>query len=336
MTITNPLMEQATSWADNGLGLALATVVDTWGSSPCPPGSQMVVSSHADFAGSVSGGCIETSVVSECLEIIRDGGCELLEYGVSDEQSAAAGLACGGTVRVLVEPLTADLLDVMMTPRPFVRVVELEGGAWSLVQDGSASGLDAAVVEAATASLSKERAATFEHDGRSYFIHPFVKPYRMIVIGAVRIAQALVPMAVEAGFDVTVVDPRRAFITDERFPGVAMVRDWPDVALKDLELNSHTAVVTLTHDEKPDDMALVAALRSDVFYVGSLGSRTTHAKRVERLHLFGLSEDEIKRIHAPVGLDIGARTPPEIAVSILAQVIAAKNGKDLAGKRSDK
>lgn len=336
MTITNPLMEQAKSWADNGQGLALATVVDTWGSSPCPPGSQMVVSSNADFAGSVSGGCIETSVVSECLEIIRDGGCEVLEYGVSDEQSAAAGLACGGTVRVLVEPLTKDLLDAIMAPRPFVRLVELEGGAWSLVQGGSAShddsvsgasGLEDAVVTQAMASLSKERAEIFEHGGRSYFVHPFVKPYRMIIVGAVRIAQALVPMAVEAGFDVTVIDPRRAFITAERFPGVAMVRDWPDVALKDLNLDSHTALVTLTHDEKPDDMALVMALRSDVFYVGSLGSRTTHAKRVERLHLFGLSEDEIKRIHAPVGLDIGARTPPEIAVSILAQVVAAKNGK---------
>lgn len=331
MSATDPLMEQAKAWADSGLDVALATVVETWGSAPCPAGSQMVVNSDADFAGSVSGGCIETSVVSESLEILKEGGTQVLEYGVSDEASAAAGLACGGTIRVTVEPLDKALLDELVGPRPAVRIMDMASGHWAFVRGGAASGelsLDAATFSAAAEVEAEERARIIEADGQQLFVQPLIPPYRLLIIGAVRIAQALAPMAREAGFDVTVIDPRRAFATAERFPGVALVRDWPDMALKDLQPDSHTALVTLTHDEKPDDMALTLTLRSDAFYIGALGSRKTHAKRTERLHLYGLGEDEIARIHAPVGLDIGARTPAEIAVAILSEVIAAKNDKD--------
>lgn len=309
------------------MGLALATVLDTWGSSPCPPGSQMVVNSETGFAGSVSGGCIESSVVSESLEIIREGGIQILEYGVSDEQGASAGLACGGTVRVLVERLSEDVLAQLQCAPPFVRVVDLQTGVWSTVseeQGGDASSIPSSILSAA----QNEKTASLHQDaGRSYFIHPVLPAYRMFVIGAVRIAQTLAPMATEAGFDVTVIDPRRAFATDERFPGVNLIADWPDVALQEQNLDRHTAVVTLTHDAKPDDMALVLALRSKAFYVGALGSRKTHGARVQRLNLFGLEQDAIDRIHAPIGLNIGGRSPAEIAVSILAQVIAAKNDK---------
>lgn len=315
------LMQQAQSWFDAGLGLALATVVDTWGSSPCPPGSLMVVNSETGFAGSVSGGCIESTVVSEGLEIIRDGGTQLLEYGVSDEQGASAGLACGGTVRVLVEPLSQDLLTQLQAAPPFVRVVDVQTGAWSLADEGTLP--ESIVAAAQTLKIAK----THEVENKTYFIQPVMPVYRMYVIGAVRIAQTLAPMAAEAGFDVTVIDPRRAFATAERFPGIELITDWPDEALSDQELDRHSAVVTLTHDAKPDDMALVLALRSEAFYIGSLGSRKTHAARIERLNLFGLDQADINRIHAPIGLDIGGRSPAEIAVSILAQVIAAKNDK---------
>lgn len=309
------------------MGLALATVLETWGSSPCPPGSQMVVNSQTGFGGSVSGGCIESSVVSECLEIIRDGGTQVLQYGVSDEQGASAGLACGGTVKVFVEPLDAVLLAQLQAPPTFVRIVNLHAGTWAIVADGKSTGalsVDDELMEVAERVTVTQQC---EVQGGAYFFQPVLPAYRMFVIGAVRIAQTLAPMAAEAGFHVTVIDPRKAFATDQRFPGVNVMVDWPDAALQDQGLDHHSAVVTLTHDAKPDDMALALALRSKAFYIGALGSRKTHAARVERLHELGLTQRDIDRIHAPIGLNIGGRSPAEIAVSILAQVIAAKNNK---------
>ena len=323
-------LKQAAEWAGEGRRVALATVVETWGSSPCPPGSQMTISDKAGFAGSVSGGCIETSVVSESLEVLREGKPALLSYGVSDEEGYAAGLACGGTVNVFVEPMDAALLAAFQGPKPFVRAVGLTSGRWALVRGDKVSG----PLALAGAALAEARAAArggncrIERSGEEpLFIQPVPPPLRMLIVGAVRIAQTLAPIAVEAGFEVTVIDPRRAFAAPERFPAFAVVREWPDKALPALGLDPGTAVVALTHDAKPDDMALGLALRSSAFYVGALGSRKTHANRIARLQEAGYTEAEIARICAPVGLDIGARTPAEIAVAILAEVIAAKNGK---------
>ncbi len=327
---SDPLIEQAKSWTADGRRVALVTVIETWGSSPCPTGSRMIVNDKAAFEGSVSGGCIETSVVSETLEILNEGGAQVLEYGVSEEMSFEAGLACGGTVRVLAEPLDAALLGELAGARPAVRVVDLMSGGWAVVRGDAVAGELAPpddVLDAARSALADERPRTVESGDRGYFVDPVLPNYRLLVVGAVRIAQALAPMAVEAGFDVTVIDPRRAFATDARFPEVELVGEWPDKALAELGVDPHTAVVALTHDAEPDDMALGLAVRSKAFYVGALGSRRTHAKRLERLRGAGYEESELERIHAPVGLDIGARTPAEIAVSILAQVIAAKNGR---------
>ena len=325
-------LKQAAEWVGEGRRVALATVVETWGSSPCPPGSQMTISDKAGFAGSVSGGCIETSVVSESLEVLREGKPTLLSYGVSDEQGHAAGLACGGTVNVFVEPMGSDLLAAFQGPKPFVRAVGLTSGRWALMRGGKVSGplaLEGAALAEARAAAGDGNCRIARGGEESLFIQPVPPPLRMLIVGAVRIAQTLAPMAVEAGFEVTVIDPRRAFATQERFPAFAVVREWPDQALPHLGLDSGTAVVALTHDAKPDDMALGLALRSDAFYVGALGSRKNHAKRTQRLKDAGYTEAEIARICAPVGLDIGARTPAEIAVSILAEVIAAKNAKFL-------
>ena len=326
MTVIDPLMVQAKEWAADGLGLALATVVETWGSSPCPAGSQMVINERAGFAGSVSGGCIETSVVSESIEILKDADFEVAEYGVSGEVSFAAGLACGGTIRVMMEPLGKELLAELLNTRPAVRAVNLESGKWAFVRGGRVSGeleLDHEIIKAATEVELEQRARSIG----DIFLQPLIPPYRLFIIGAVRIAQSLAPMAASAGFDVTVIDPRRAFSTDERFPEIKLVCEWPDKAVGDLGIDAHTAVVTLTHDAKPDDMALGLALRSDAFYVGALGSKKTHRERTERLTEEGYSEEEIKRISAPVGLDIGARTPAEIAVSILSELVAVKNNR---------
>ncbi len=327
---TSAPLRQADAWMADGQRVALATVVETWGSSPCPAGSQMTISEKARFAGSVSGGCIETSVVSEAIEAMKDRKPILLRYGVSDEQGHAAGLTCGGNIGVFVEPLDAALLAQYQGEKPFVRAVGLESGAWAVLRQGKTEGalsLNAAV----RADLDEAR-----QDGvcrvvgagvEPIFIHPVRSAFRLIVIGAVRIAQSLAPMAAEAGFEVTVVDPRRAFAAPERFPGFSLVCEWPDKALPALGVDSATAVVTLTHDAKPDDMALAFALRSPALYIGALGGRKSHAKRVDRLRAMGLTDAEIARIRAPVGLDIGAETPAEIALSVIAEIVAAKNGK---------
>lgn len=323
-------LRKASEWAAAGRKVALATVVETWGSSPCPAGSQMTVNDKAGFAGSVSGGCIESAVVSEALEVLREGKPALLGYGVSDEQGHAAGLACGGTVSVFVEPMDAAVLAAFQGPKPFVRAVGLTSGRWAALRGNQATGpltLEGPALAEARAAAQDGNCRVERSGPEPVFVQPVPPLLRMLIVGAVRIAQTLAPMAVEAGFEVTVIDPRRAFATPERFPAFAVVREWPDKALPELGLDPGTAVVALTHDAKPDDMALGLALRSEAFYVGALGSRRTHAKRVARLKEAGYTDAEIARICAPIGLDIGARTPAEIAVSILAEVIAAKNDK---------
>ncbi|MBM3565995.1 MAG: XdhC family protein [Alphaproteobacteria bacterium] len=323
-------LRRAGEWAAAGEKVALATVVETWGSAPCPAGSQMAVSEKARFAGSVSGGCIETSVVSESLEIIKEGKPQLLRYGISNEEGYAAGLTCGGNVGVLVEPLDARLLAEFQGEKPFVRAVEIQSGRWAVLRGGKVSGALAPApdVLAQMQAAAQDGVCRVVGEGAdAIFVHPVRPSPRLIVVGAVRIAQTLAPMAAAAGFEVLIIDPRPAFASPERFPGFDLVREWPDKALPKLNVDAGTAVVTLTHDSKPDDMALILALRSPAFYVGALGSRKTHAKRVARLQAAGVTEAEIARIRAPVGLDIDAETPAEIAVSIVAEVVAAKNGK---------
>src|SRR5512134_1445283 len=216
--------------------------------------------------------------------------------------------------RALPDRLNAD----RAAKRPVALVTELTGGAQSLVAAEETHGslaLPLSVVAFARAGLRSDRSGTVEADGARYFIRVYNPPLRLAVIGAVHIAQALAPIAALAGYEVTVIDPRRAFATEMRFPGVRLVTDWPDEALGALRPDSRTAVVTLTHDPKLDDPALEVALRSPAFYIGALGSRKTHASRVERLLGHGFTDSEIARIHGPAGLDIGAKSPAEIALS---------------------
>ncbi len=335
MPHADPLIEKARAWIREGQGVVLVTVTETWGSSPCPAGSRMVINEKVGFEGSVSGGCIDSEVISESLEIFKNGGHRVLEYGVSDEMSWQAGLACGGTIHVLAEKLDDALLAELSGEKPFARVIDLESGDWTVLRPGAGSdqvsgslAVPEAVLAGAQAALGDERAHTVEDaGGRRYFIHPHMPAWRLFIVGAVRIAQALIPMAVEAGFEVTVIDPRDAFSADERFPDIAVIRKWPDKALADLAPDGHSALVTLIHNAEHDDRALGFAIRSDAFYIGALGSRRTHAKRTERLEDAGFTKDEIARIHAPIGLDLGARAPGEIAVAIIAQIVAAKRGR---------
>ncbi|MEO0719613.1 MAG: XdhC family protein [Pseudomonadota bacterium] len=314
MKETETAPEQALAWARGGTGAALATVVETWGSAPRRAGSQMVVSGAGEMMGSVSGGCVEGAVVVEAMEALEDGAPRLLEYGVSDGDAFAVGLACGGTIRVLVEPvgpaMPTEMLEALVAARaartPAAYVVDLESWDRRLDHDGHAD------------RFARDRTGV-DADGRT-FVAIHNPPLRLAIVGGVHIAQALATMARLSGYDVTLIDPRLAFASEARFPGETLSHQWPDAALEQLGLDPHTAVVCLTHDAKLDDPALIRALRSDAFYVGALGSPRTHAKRVERLKAEGLTDAEIGRLHAPIGLDIGAKSPAEIAVSILAQI----------------
>ena len=309
--------EIALRWHLAGQGAALATVVETWGSAPRQAGSQLAISGDGRIMGSVSGGCVEGAVVTEALEALGDGRPRLLTFGVTDETAFSVGLACGGTIKILVEPIGAAMPEAMLADLVAARAarhaicyaVHLTNWTRKIVQPGTDAAVDTC--------LRSDRAG-MQEDGR--FLAPHNPPLRLIVVGAVHIAQPLVAMARLAGYDPCLIDPRDVFGAAERFPGEVVLTDWPDDALATLKPDSRTAIVTLTHDPKLDDPAISYALRSPAFYLGCLGSKKTHAKRLERLAGAGYTEAEIARIHAPVGLDIAAKTPAEIAVSILAQI----------------
>lgn len=313
--------ETALVWHQSGIGAVLATVVETWGSAPRRVGAQLAISGQGQMSGSVSGGCVEGAVIVEAMEALEDGSQRLLEFGVSDEDAFAVGLACGGTIRVLIEPVGAvmpeDILVELVAARTartaLAYEVNLELGVRRLLHHGHAD------------RMRMDRSG-FEDDGE-VFVAVHNPPLRLIVVGAVHIAQALVPMARIAGYDPVLVDPRDAFGSAERFPGETIIQDWPDEAVAAIGLDVRTALVLLSHDPKLDDPALMAALNSDVFYIGALGSKRTHAKRVERLGQAGFTAGQIGRIHGPVGLDIGAAGPSEIAVAVLAQMTAVLRGR---------
>jgi xanthine dehydrogenase accessory factor len=307
----------ALDWHRAGRGAALATVVETWGSAPRQAGSLLAVDAAGAMEGSVSGGCVEGAVVTAAQEALVDGRARLLEFGVSDSDAFAVGLACGGRIRVLVDPvgralpeaLLAELVAARAERRPVALVADLEGPGRRL-----------AGPEEFAERFRADRSGV-EEDGRS-FVAVHNPPLRLFVVGAVHIAQSLVEMAALAGHHAVIVDPRPAFAAAARFPGREVIDDWPDTVLEATGIDGRSAVVALTHDPKIDDPALTVALRSDCFYIGALGSVRTHARRVERLSAAGFAEEEIARIHAPVGLDIGARSPAEIALSVLAQITA--------------
>ena len=313
-TITD-LPQLALDWHRAGRGVAIATVVETWGSAPRPAGSQMVIDADGAMEGSVSGGCVEGAVVTDAIDAIAEGEQRLLSFGVSDDEAFAVGLACGGEIKVLIEPvgpvmpveILERLTDARYQSQPVVYVTDIEKSRPRL--------------QAASSFPDRHRtdASGLEPDGRT-FVAVHNPPLRMIIVGAVHIAQHLVGMARACGYQPILVDPRPAFGSQARFPGETVRDEWPDEALRALKIDCRTAVVTLTHDPKLDDPAIVTALESDAFYLGSLGSTRTHAKRVERLKEVGFNDDEIARIHAPVGLDLGGRHPAEIAVSIMAEV----------------
>ena len=289
----------AAGWAQEGYDVAVATVIETWGSAPRRKGSQLVIRGDGLFEGSVSGGCVEGDVITEAQQLLASGRVfHRLDYGVADETAWQVGLACGGTISVLVQRLADSGFPLALIDR---LVAAADGG------------------EAVALATNLTTGSTVENEtGDVVFYWP--PPRRLAIIGAVHIAQALVPLALGLGIEVTVIDPRGLFAADQRFAGLELDRRWPDEALAEWQPNAASAVVALTHDPKLDDIALAAALRSPAFYIAALGSRKNHARRCERLALLGFDAAALARLHGPAGLDIGAADPAEIALSIAAEL----------------
>jgi xanthine dehydrogenase accessory factor len=330
-------LTSACAWMEGNHPFAIATVTRTWGSAPRPVGSQMVVRNDGAFTGSVSGGCVEGAVIGEAQAALADGRPRNLSFGISNEDAWAVGLACGGTIEINVTPILhpraretlSDLERARETHQAIVLATDLESGDARLLYPGEKpkGALGDAVVKAAR----RDTSMTVEADGRNWFLTVFNAPLDLAVIGAVHIAQPLARMAALADYAVRIIDPRTGFATAERFPNVTISHLWPDEALAAEPLGPRSAIVALTHDPKLDDPALVAAVRSPCFYIGALGSKITHAKRLERLRGHGFSEAELGRIHGPIGLSIGARSPAEIAIAILGEMTAVLRREEPSG-----
>jgi xanthine dehydrogenase accessory factor len=346
------------SWHGDQVAVGRAVVVRTFGSAPRPEGAVLLYADDGRIAGSVSGGCVEGAAAEEIQRARVTGRARVIRYGISDEQAWDVGLACGGTIDVLVEPtLPALVVDAawasqgagglgsaVITPLPADsppgEFGPHEPGEGSpsvdkllVTQDGQMSGtlgsreLDAALIAAATGALHQGLSRTVELGGQSLFIEVFPVRPRLVVVGGVEVARSLVRLARELGFETVVVDGRPAFATPERFPDVdRLIVGWPDEVASEIGLGPNDAVAVLSHDVKFDEPAIVEALRRGCRYVGAVGSRKTQADRRARLLEAGVSEDQLARLHGPVGLDLGGRAPAETALAILAEIVAARYG----------
>jgi xanthine dehydrogenase accessory factor len=336
----------------DGRRVAVATLIETVGSAPLDPGAEMLIDDSGRIEGSVTGGCVEGALVEVASDVLSGVASRVVQYGISDQQAADVGLMCGGTVRLFVHELTDDARE------PLAAVAEnLRLGspiALATVLDGELAGAKLAVTpESTVGHLGLERLqASVTRDAvgcldqglstvRRYsasgevmgselrvYIQGFASRPEMVIFGAIDFSVAVAKLARELGYRVTICDARAPFISSSRFSDVAEVAiDWPDRFMAGRELGARDAVLVFTHDPKFDQPALIAALDSGAGYIGALGSRRTHEARLERLRAAGVEEAQLERIAAPCGLDIGARTPPETAISILAEVVAKRTGR---------
>jgi xanthine dehydrogenase accessory factor len=362
MSIAGISYERARQWIAEGRRMAVATLIETVGSAPLEPGAMMLVDSEGNIEGSVTGGCVEGALAEEAQRVLDGAAPSVKTYGISDQQAADVGLMCGGTVHVFVDAPdeeSAEVLDEVLAAvlqgRSAAISTLLDGpnaGRRIGLVDGEAGGslgatelLDRTVRREMSGMLSQGMTALRHYgaDGAAMgsdlrvHVQAFAEAPSMVIFGAIDFSVATAALAQQLGYRVTIVDAREPFVSSPRFSDVAeVVVDWPDRYLDSRELDGRDVVLVFTHDPKFDEPALISALRSGAGYVGALGSRRTHRMRQERLREAGVPEEEIERIAAPCGLDIGARTPAETAVSILAEVIAVQNmrpGDSLAESR---
>lgn len=350
------LLDTLSTWQGEGIDAGRAVVVRTFGSAPRPEGAVLLHAPDGRIAGSVSGGCVEGAAAEQIEHAQSTGNARVIRYGISDEQAWDVGLACGGTIDVLVEPgvpsaavrAATESLGAgghgaaVVTPLP-VDSPPAESGPHEpgegappepkllVTEDGRLDGtlgdkaLDGALIEAAQEALRRGQSRTIELGGRSLFVEVFPVRPRLVVIGAVEVARSLVRLAQELGFEVVVIDGRPAFATSERFPDVdQLIVGWPDEIADDIGLGRNDAVAVLTHDVKFDEPAIIEALRRGCRYVGAVGSRKTQAERRRRLLEAGVSADRLADLRGPIGLDLGGRQPAETALAILAEIVAER------------
>jgi len=331
-------------WQAEKTPVALATVIQTWGSSPRRPGACMALTARGEMRGSVSGGCVENAVVETGLQVLASGRSQFLSFNVSDESAWQVGLACGGRIEVFVSPFAGELLQSLVTSLQeqdsIVLATVIHGPQSSLGRmllfrnDGQTTGdLAGAILpdlmrQAQAALINGTPHRAWLNDSLELFINVFDTPPTLVIIGGVHIAMPLVSIARLMGFRTVVLDPRRSWGNSDRFPDVdRLIHSWPAQGLAELGINSHTAIAVLSHDPKLDDAALKVALASPAFYVGALGSRSTNARRQARLRDHGLTNDQLTRLHAPIGVEISAATPEQIALSIMTQIIQVRNSQ---------
>ena len=329
-------------WREDRKSIALATVVQTWGSSPRRAGAKMALTRDGKITGSVSGGCVEGAVFEAGVEVLKSNIPQLLHFGVADETAWEVGLACGGSIDIFVEPLDSDffseLHSVLVDEHQAVVVTvvrgpnDLLGREILLKDDGNVTGTLNDELDANALNLARETLAqgvsrrAMLNEAVEVFLEVILPPPTIIAVGGVHITIALMALAKTLGYRTVVIDPRQAFGNAERFPNVdQLIQAWPQEAFQQVQITRSTAIALLTHDPKLDDPALKIALQSPAFYVGALGSKTTQAKRRQRLLEEGITDAQLDRLHGPIGLEIGAGTPEEIAMAIMAEIVAARN-----------
>ena len=346
------LLPQINEWFARGNEIAVATVIRVVGSAPRPVGARMIVSSEGQMAGSVSGGCVETAVYEEMRDVLAGGPPRKLHFGITEDMIWDVGLACGGTIDVFVQKLDpaliTSLVEQIKLGEPVALAVTVSGNRESgigesglITRDGVVFGLDESRSTHHAQEMLKARAARGEvHEiepGLEVYVEPFLPPPALIIVGGVHVAIPLTRFAKELGFYVTVVDPRAKFANRERFPEAdEVLLEWPDEAFAHLYVDDSTYVVLLTHDPKIDEPTLAAALKTEAAYIGAIGSRGTHAARFERMARWDVTPEDLERVYAPIGLDLGGQKPEETALSIIAEVVAVKNGRSGASLRETK
>ena len=311
------VLSQAREWFTQGHKVWLVTVIETWGSAPRPPGALLCLRGDGVVAGSVSGGCVEDDLIDRLRHGERVATPSLIAYGVTKDEAARFGLPCGGNLRLVQEPLqSVDWIDEVLARTARHELV--------------ARRLDLASGEVVVEAASRGDAFTF--DG-AQLVALFGPRWRLLIIGAGQLSRAVAQMALMVDFEVICCDPREEYNLTWDVSGTTFSKAMPDDLVLALQLDPHSAVVAVTHDPKLDDLVLLEALKSPAFYIGALGSRSNTSKRRERLAQFDLTPAEIDRLHGPIGLDIGSKTPAEIAVSIVAEIVAVKNGVLLTQKK---
>jgi len=339
------LLDQIEIWLKNGQSVALATVIKTWGSSPRPAGAGMAITDSGQIIGSVSGGCVESAVIEIAMQVLESGKAEKLHFGVGDDQAWDVGLSCGGEIDVFIRQFDQRNLEIWKTALSknssvcvalVLTGIETYLGVDLIIEKSNPLLLELSH-EAITKIIDisdKERPAGIHQiespEIKEVFIQKIQPDPVLILVGGVHIAIPLASLAKTVGFEVIVIDPRRLFSTADRFPDIKLLlTEWPEGAFQKINITGSSAIVMLTHDPKIDDPALKIALNSSAFYVGALGSRKTHQKRIERLQNDGFSQTKLDKIHAPVGLNLGGKTPPEIALGIMAEILQVWYGKEI-------